>query len=110
MKYAPLFNTELITHFPGRMDAVSDNDLDFWVVDPIGKDYYGKSTAPRGSLGLTSPILTRLFIINAIDLTKRFGEIVRMLNQHFADGVGFALAINETMENRKNIESEAQNN
>lgn len=97
MREAPYFNSLLMEHSKHRMDAVSDNDLDFWDGEPTGSDYFSKSLTARDRGG-NKLTVTRIFIVRLEDLLeKNIDRLVKILEKHHANNIGYAVAIDENL-------------
>lgn len=84
----------LLKYFHKRFDAVSDRDLDFWVLKDDHQIAQGYIQLLREAISRGTTV-TRIFIVAERDLTDRYTEIVSVLKNQQADGVGWALAIYE---------------
>ena len=87
---APTENLEIMKIFCKRMDAVSENDLDFWI-SSTGKEYFEKSTKFAGRSGrFESANISRIFILNNDNLCRE-NELAKILEEHFKKKIGFAI-------------------
>lgn len=93
MYSSPHGNRVLMQHFRSRIDAVSERNLGFWL-EPTGSHYYEESVVTR-TKDANGRVATRIFILTAEDFRQRNDQIVRVLERHFLDQVGFALVIGE---------------
>lgn len=94
----PKLQRMLHEHFGGRFDAVSYDDLEFWVsleVDPLAMDYFRLNTDAVES----GTIVTRVFIIKDKDLEENsLGRLVEVLQRHQQVGIGWAVAVYEELD------------
>lgn len=97
----PTAHRWLSGEFRHRLDAVSDDDIDFWMEglrgEPAPADYFELNTqaVKNGS------IITRIFLLKARQLEIRFEDIVKVLISQDRAEIGWAIAIKEFLSDRE---------
>lgn len=81
---------KLLSRFRLSLDAVSEDDLSFWL-DPRSRDYFeaGAAAIKRGTK------INRIFIITVAELINRRNDLVEVLKRQHQAGIGWAIAIAE---------------
>jgi hypothetical protein len=96
---SPWANERIMETFCERMDAVSQDDLNWWIDDPQGDVYLRKSVeVRRKSKGGSKAKVTRIFIFTDADLDKRNGDVYKVLEWHYNNGIEFGLAMQGTVD------------
>ena len=90
---SPHANAAIMDTFRKRMDAVSVDDLDFWM-DPTGQQYVLKSIEKRNRKHRGAEV-TRIFIVKRSEFQNKSEALLKVLEDHFAKSIGFAIAIHD---------------
>lgn len=77
-----------------RFEALSESDLEFWIDDRVGEEYF-QINARTIRFGA---IVNRIFVFSVSDLVRRRREIAVVLEKHDKAGVGWAVAIRDELE------------
>lgn len=97
----PLAHYYLAKNFSNRLDAVSDNDLSFWIDalegDPVAANYFNLN---RSAAVKSNTAVTRIFIFKTRDLLEESDWIATVLKAHHAVGIGWGVAIHEELSPR----------
>lgn len=90
-----IYQRHILNHYYKRFDAVSENDINFWInPSSVSNDYFkdlSRSLSRRGTL------VNRIFIVTAQDLNSRFDELVEILKKHEKHRKGFGIAVSEEL-------------
>lgn len=88
-------HSKLANHYVRRLDAVSNQDIDFW----SGKSSIAEKYFRRNEEAIKNgTVVTRIFIFSILDLVKRSDEIVSILERQHRIGIGWGVAIWEELE------------
>jgi hypothetical protein len=79
----------ILQHMHTRFDAVSDQDLDYWLQNE-SSDYH---EAIRSSRRRSGTIVNRIFIFSTAELRERTQEIARVLRVQQKSGFGWGVAV-----------------
>jgi hypothetical protein len=86
---------KLMKHYKERFDAVSEDDLNYWAnTETDAKDYLDIAESSFRQHGTK---MTRIFVFNLSDLSRRCAQISMILKRQDQAGIGWAVAIREEL-------------